>query len=362
VRVVSGRFLARFQEGARLFAPVAQIAAGRAGGFAAQGFAALRGRISRFDATAALIALADAVETVFAGARRAARGVARNRGLGLTGGLAWRCLAALTGIGLTATLVTALSVDETPPRLASLTLTPAQDARAQDIRAAVRDVRQEPRPSPAIGEAWLRIAKPVALIGLESPELDRQPAAYEAQRSPDGARRLDTLVYGGFDGDKPHLQLRMLVERSQTTAQPFVIALVRDAAERGMSVQRSGVPDSVATKFGPLDTADATLSDGSTSRHCIAFRKPPSDGPMTLSGWWCGIAARPADRQQLACLIDRLDLLSAGDDPALRAAFARGELARQPACAPPRLAASGRKASWLDADGKPPALKTAAKR
>ena len=56
------------------------------------------------------------------------------------------------------------------------------------------------------------------------------------------------------------------------------------------------------------------------------------------------------------------ELAHAGAEPELRAAFARSELRRQPGCATPRLSATGRKVSWLDADGTMPALrmKTAA--
>ena len=133
---------------------------------------------------------------------------------------------------------------------------------------------------------------------------------------------------------------------------------MREAAARALSVQRSGLPAAIATRFGPVETADATLSDGQTSRACIAFRMEAGALPLAMSGWWCGGAAKPADRQQLVCLIDRIDLLNAGDDRALRSAFARTELNRQPACAPPRLSATGRKVSWLDADGQAPALRT----
>lgn len=324
---------------------------------ASRSVSTVRGRLRTLDVTTALIACADALETGFRRITGARRGLARNRGFGLTGGLVWRCLAALTGIGLTATLVTALSVDDAGLRLSSLTVSPATELRP------VRDVRLDPRPQPQAGDAWVAITRPVALFGLDSPELDKQPVAYEASRSADGARRLDTLVFGGFDGDRPHLQMRALVDHGEAGVPlPFIIALVREAAERGVSVQRSGIASAIATRFGSVETANATLSDGTVSRPCIAFRKAAAEGPVALSGWWCGSPARPADRQQLTCLIDRLDLVGAGDDKALRAAFSRSEAARQPACAPPRLAASGRKASWLDAEGKAPTLKTVAKR
>lgn len=308
-------------------------------------------KFGSIDGVGALISGADRVEAACRAVLRWSRSGLGRWSFGLTGALAWRGLAALTGISLATGLVTVLSSDDGEARLASLTELPATPR-------LVRDVRQEPRP--ALGdEGWIRISRPIAMFGLDSTELDRQSPAYEARRSPDGARREDVLAFGGFAEPKPHLVLRLLLDaKDEQLSQPFVIALVREAAGRGMSLQRSGTPTGIETKFGLVETADAKLSDGTTSRACIGFRHRMSDAQLSLSGWWCGGEKRPADRQQLICLLDRVDLLSAGDDRALRAAFARTELKRQPACSPPRLSASGRKTSWLDGDGAPPALRT----
>lgn len=319
----------------------------------------LLGRVRRLrlDPTARLISSTDALEAGAGKISRGVRGVLAKGGIALTTGLAWRSIAALTGIGLAATLVTALSPgmaeSGAAPTLASLTVQPAGDSRV------VRDVRQDPLGGTALEGSWVVLASPVAMFGLDSPELDRQVPAYEARLAQAGARRRDDLSFGSFAADRPHLQLRLQVEHgAMPAASSFVISLVREAAERGMSIQRSGLASAIATRFGPVETADATLSDGEASRPCIVFRKSPGELPLGLSGWWCGGADRPADRQQLICMIDRIDLLNAGDDRVLRSAFAKTELARQPACATPRLSATGRKTSWLDADGKAPGLRT----
>ena len=315
-------------------------------------------RLAAIDVAAALIRFADRIETAFGSIWRGLAGLRHLRapmrvaGLGATGGLVWRGIAAATGIGLTAALVTALS-SQSEATIAGPSLPLAQDTRP------VRDVRQEPRPNPGGRENWVGITKPIPMFGLESPELDRNAATLEARRSQDGSQREDLLAFGGFAETKAHLLLRLAAEHGRgDLSQPFIIALVRDAAARAMSIQRSGMPTAIQTRFGPVETADATLSDGDVSRPCIAFRMEAGALPLSMSGWWCGSAGKPADRQQLVCLIDRIDLLNAGDDRALRTAFARTELNRQPACVPPRLSASGRKVSWLDADGTAPALRT----
>ncbi|OYW63888.1 MAG: hypothetical protein B7Z40_14390 [Bosea sp. 12-68-7] len=324
-------------------------AAGSAGPVRAA-WPALRARLAGFDPARALIRFADGVEAAFTALLRPIailRRVLRLPAVRLTTGLAWRGLAAAAGIGLAATLVTALSSQS------EATITPPAEPQP------IRDVAQAARTTPAGRDSWIEISKPIAMFSLESPDLDRATMALEARRSPDGSRREELLTFGALTDSKAHLALRLTVEAAQDDlSQPFIIALVRAAAARALSVQRSGLPAAIQTRFGPVEAADATLSDGHVSRACVAFRREAGALPLAMSGWWCGAEGRPADRRQLVCLIDRLDLLNAGEDRALRTAFARTELNRQPGCVTPRLSATGRKVSWLDADGPTPALRT----
>jgi hypothetical protein len=347
--VVSGQLLSSLRDPAGLLRRLR--AAGSAGPVRAA-WPALRARLAAFDPARALIRFADGVEVAFAALFRPLailRRVLRLPAIRLTTGLAWRGLAAAAGIGLAATLVTALSSQS------EATITPPAEPKPRSLR----DGAQTARTTPAGRDSWIEISKPIAMFGLESPDLDRATLALEARRSPDGSRREELLTFGALADPKAHLALRLTVEAAQDDlSQPFIVALVRAAAARALSVQRSGLPAAIQTRFGPVEAADATLSDGQVSRACIAFRMEPGALPLAMSGWWCGAEGKPADRRQLVCLIDRVDLLNAGEDRALRTAFARTELNRQPGCVTPRLSATGRKVSWLDADGPTPALRT----
>lgn len=344
INAIWQRFRLRLQESGQRLQPRLQTLADAAPG--------------RFDLAARLVDFADAFETGLARLMRPVRRVLRSGAIGLTGGLVWRGLAAVTGVSLTAMLVAGLSSGSSEPALASLA-GPAEALAA----SVVRDVRQQALPMAAGQEGWVMIGKPIALFGVESPELDKR-SAYEARRSQDGQRREDMLTFGVFDEGKSLLSLKFQVNRDAQMqkalaglSQPFVITLVRESAARGLSIGRGGAATTIETKFGTVETADIGLSDGVAGRACIAFRHLDAAAHLSFSGWWCGSEARPADRAQLICLIDRIDLLSAGDDPELRAIFARTELNRRQGCSVPRLAASGRKGSWLDADGKAPALR-----
>lgn len=307
-------------------------------------------RLAGIDIVPFLIGCADRIEGGFRWSTRVARQLLPRRGLGLTGALAWRSAAALSGIGLTAALITGLSAkDEAPTQMASLAL-PATGPSAQ-TGASPRRQR-----APAAAEDWVAIPRPNTMFSLEASELGRETPALEARRSQDGGRREDLLSFGSFAEPKPHLVLRLATgDDAAAGTRSFMVALVHDAAQRGFAVERSSTPAPTETRFGPLETADVVLGEGTQSRACIAFRSPPGEAGFAMSGWWCA-GSKPSDRRQLACLIDRLDL--AGPvDPELRRVFARSELNREPACAPPRLSASGRKASWLDVDGSLPSLR-----
>jgi len=301
-------------------------------------------RAARTDIVPFLITSADRVESSLARLSKLLRHLVPRRGLGLTGALAWRGAATLCGVGLTAIVVTSLSAqDEDPLQLAAMR--PAPDAPQQRPRFA------------AAADDWVPVARPIAIFSLESPELGREAPSLEARRRPEGSEREDLMSFGSFPESTPHLALHLRTGAPAATGSAsFTIGLVHEAARRGLAVERSSMPAAIETRFGPLDTADVVLGDGSTTRSCIAFRTAPGAAAFAMSGWWCA-GTKPSDRRQLTCLVDRLDLANAAADAELRSAFARSELKRQPDCAPQRLSATGRKVSWLDADGNVPALR-----
>jgi hypothetical protein len=215
------------------------------------------------------------------------------------------------------------------------------------VTAALVVLARQPEPAildyperPVIDEAplrappplWQPIAQPAALFGLDVPDLQGLPFAYEARREGDEARE-DTLTFGSAEADaRPYA--RLVVQHS---AQPeprgssFFVDLARRAADAGLAVARSAPASGLSTKFGVADVADVALS-GNTERACLGFRLSHADSVFRLGGWLCGPGGQPA-RRQLACLIDGLSLR--GNDTGLRALFAQAERQRDPACAPP---------------------------
>jgi hypothetical protein len=179
---------------------------------------------------------------------------------------------------------------------------------------------------------WRPIDQPLPAYRLDSPELGGLSRSLQARRHISGGRE-DTLRLGAFDEPAAHLHLvAARVDRAQPTS-TFFVDLVRQAASAGLGVARSAQPSSVATKLGPIETAEVVLA-GASERACLAFRHERADPGFRLSGWLCGAGGIPVEPARLACLVDRLAVLPDAEDDALKALFAEAEGRRSEACGP----------------------------
>jgi hypothetical protein len=184
----------------------------------------------------------------------------------------------------------------------------------------------------AVKTAWVEIQKPLRLFALVGSDWGREPTTYTAERHRDGGGRRDHLSLGTFGSDQPWLHLtlyRMGTEEADRA--PFFVDMARRAAPAGLSVARMGQPKPLATRFGTFEVADFTLEGQAAvpgqSTRCLGFRLAGAK-VLQIGGFACGAPGRAIDRARLACALDRIDLVSAGDDRELRAFFtgAAGEL------------------------------------
>lgn len=217
-------------------------------------------------------------------------------------------------------------------------------------------VRPEAPPVPQ----WVDITRPFELFSLDAPELGKDQKTYRARRHTTGGGRMDTLGFGTLSGSSPFLRLTVYRRGQENPAlAPFFVDLARGAAAAGLSIGHSLQPQESMTRFGPVQVADIDLVDpeGAASP-CLGFRSADRDAPVKLSGFACGSKDKPMSRPGLNCLIERLDLTSAGDDAALASFFAKAELKRNPACSGTALAPVTAHSSWLDQADARPQLRT----
>lgn len=215
-------------------------------------------------------------------------------------------------------------------------------------------------PTAAETPGWTQVRRPIELFVLESPELDRAEARYASRHNRAGHRE-DSLGWGNLGTSGPgaaKAHAVVTIGRSEDAASSsLLVHTARRAALDGIAVVRSARPQPMQTKFGEFEVADMAFSvvDGAESA-CMAFRHVREGTDVWISGWLCN-GRKVVDRPGLACMLDRLSLMKAGEDKVLRAVFTEAER-RRVMCPTSRLS-TGRRPHWLDADGRPPAIREA---
>jgi hypothetical protein len=188
--------------------------------------------------------------------------------------------------------------------------------------------------------AWVEIAKPYRLFALNSPDWGREPAAYTAQRHRDGGGRRDHLTFGTFGADQPWLHLTLYrIGSEDADLAPFFVDMARRAAPAGLAVAHMGQPKALPTRFGMFDVADFTLTApagaADPSTKCLGFRLADTK-TLQIGGFVCAAPGKPIDRARLACTLERIDLVAAGDDTDLRAFFTEAPSGPGAACGNPQ--------------------------
>lgn len=98
-------------------------------------------------------------------------------------------------------------------------------------------------------------------------------------------------------------------------------------ADRLDDAQAAGI---VESKFGPIKLL-SLIDDVGAVVPCLGFTKVFASPSLRFEGWSCQGETATAQRAAIACLLNRLVLLKAGNDAGLAELFARAEL-RRPDC------------------------------
>ena len=194
---------------------------------------------------------------------------------------------------------------------------------------------------PAAKAAWSPATRSYPAFAVSQPESFEKTASYEILRHPGGGRK-DVLRWAA-QGEKPIAELEIYRPGRELgqTGPPIAEIAGRMDPDGLRELQAAGVIDS---KFGVVSLLG--LSDrGGDARPCLGFMKGFDQLNLRISGWSCQGDTLPARRAAIGCILDRLILLSAGNDPKLAELFARAEL-RRGKCASAS-AASVTSADWV---------------
>lgn len=169
---------------------------------------------------------------------------------------------------------------------------------------------------------------------------------YEIFRHPQGGRR-DVFRWSGAD-KMPVAELEIYRPGAELNhTGPAIAEIAARMDPDGLrELEAAGLIDS---KFGAV-TLLRLISGADSLGACLGFMKRVSDPNVRISGWSCQGDNLPARRAAISCMLNRLTLLSTGNDPKLAELFARAELSRGD-CA--TAAAPALSADWLTGSDNP---------
>jgi hypothetical protein len=184
-------------------------------------------------------------------------------------------------------------------------------------------------------------------FAISQSDFPNKTETYEIIRHPLGGRR-DVIRWAPRDhgqGERPVAELEIYRPGGEfrQSGPAFADIAARMEPNGAHELEAAGVVDS---KFGAVTLLRHPGEAGS----CLGFFKRLDDPNLQISGWSCQDDALPAQRAAVGCMLNRLILLTAGNDPKLAELFARAELRRTDCAATSPPAPS---ADWVTSAGNP---------
>lgn len=198
---------------------------------------------------------------------------------------------------------------------------------------------------------WVPASRPHPAFAISKLDLSDRTDAYEILRHPEGGRR-DILRWAASANEPPTAEIE--IYRPGGEVEAFAAADI-DVATRMMGqragdvtgdIEPAGIVD---TKFGPITLLRLRGVAVPGKQACLGFAKTFTAPSLRISGWACQADTLTAQRAFLGCTLNRLTLLSAGNDPKIAELFARAEL-RRDTCKTMTAAST----SWIAAGDAPP--------
>jgi hypothetical protein len=183
---------------------------------------------------------------------------------------------------------------------------------------------------------WSVATRSFPAFAVSQFDLPGKTEAYEILRHPEGGRK--DIFRWAAEGERPVAELEIYRFGGESAlSEPDVaeIAARIDPAD-ARELEAAGVIDS---KFGPV-TLLRLAGKANDARSCLGFLKRFDEPGLRISGWSCQGGTLPARRAAVGCILNRLVLLTAGNERKLAETFAHAELKRgsctpAPTSAPP---------------------------
>lgn len=179
--------------------------------------------------------------------------------------------------------------------------------------------------APAVRTGWSPATRPKPAFAVGQFDSTTKTAIYDVLRHSEGGGRKDILRWQGPE-ETPLAELQLYRPGSEAAGDgsPATdLAHRLDPAGAGEAVGE-GFVDS---KFGPVALLSAA-GQAKDAKRCLGYLRNFDGANLRLSGWSCQGDSLPARRAAIACTLNRLVLLTAGNEPKLQELFTQAELKR----------------------------------
>jgi hypothetical protein len=183
-------------------------------------------------------------------------------------------------------------------------------------------------PEPAAKAGWSLATRSYPAFAVSQFDLYGKTETYEIFRHPEGGRKdvLRWAAQGENSIEKPVAELEIYRPGSESQGSGPATAEIaaRMNAQGWPELEAAGV---IESKFGPVMLLRLAV-DASDAASCVGFIKHFDEPNVRISGWSCQGDDMPARRASVGCMLNRLILLTSGNEPKLAELFARAELRR----------------------------------
>ena len=199
---------------------------------------------------------------------------------------------------------------------------------------------------PAAKAGWSVAGRSYPAFAVSQFDFPGKTETYEILRHPEGGRK-DVFRWAAL-GEKPVAQLEIYRPAGESGTSGPGSDEIADTMDLGggRELEAAGLIDS---KFGPVTLLRAA-GHAANAQPCLGFVRRFDAPNLVMSGWSCQGDTWPARRAAVGCMLSRLVLLTAGNDPKLAELFARAELRRGSCAASATPTAS---ADWVTGSDDP---------
>jgi hypothetical protein len=170
--------------------------------------------------------------------------------------------------------------------------------------------------APKAGADWRVALRSSPAFAVSDFDLLEKTETYEILRHPQGGRK-DILRWPS-QGQGAVAEIEIYRPGGEANPSGPTAGLAARIAPGGLhTVETAGIIDS---KFGAV-TLLRVADDTDRARSCLGFIKRIDKPGLQISGWSCQGDSWPARRAAIGCILSRLTLLTAGNDPKLADLF-----------------------------------------